>query len=341
MHSSLTQLRTTALTAIADATTAEALRQTEVDYLGRKGELTALLRGVKDLSPEGKITIGKLSNDIKQELEQAIADKATTLTQAHYARLADTEWQDPTYPGTQITRGRLHPITQFFRQAERVFSGMGFSVASGPEVEDIWHNFDAVNIPHDHPARDTQDTLYIAGNPNLALRVHTSTVQARYGSTHTPPFRIVAPGRVFRKDDFDASHSPAFHQMEGLMVDRDLSIANMKAIIEEALRELIDKNLAFRWRTSYFPFVEPGLEVDISCTVCAGNGCSACKHTGWVEVLGCGMVHPNVLQNLKIDPKVWSGFAFGFGIDRMVMMRHRIHDIRLLYENDIRFLKQF
>lgn len=337
----LATLNLDAIAAIKHADTEAVLRDVEVEFLGRKGRLTTILRGLKDLTPEEKGITGKRANDVKLELEAAIAARSSELTNARFARLATDEWVDPTSPGIPPLRGGLHPITQFIREAEQVFTELGFTIADGPEVEDDFHNFTGLNIPADHPARDAQDTLFLQNFPKLLLRTQTSTVQIRFAEKHQPPFRIIAPGKVFRKDDFDATHSPVFHQLEGLVVGPDVTLAHMKAVMETAIRRLINETAKFRFRSGYFPFVEPGLEVDMSCRVCGGPGCSACKGGGWLEVAGCGMVHPNVLRNVGIDPDKNSGFAFGFGIDRMVMMRHKITDIRLLYENDLRFLKQF
>ena len=340
MLAKLENLKTEALTAIEAAKEEAQLREIEIQFLGRKGKLTEILRGLKDLSPEEKGKVGKISNELKNELEEKISAKSNKLENAKLEKIAETEWLDPTAPGKEVKRGTLHPLTQFIHEVEKVFSGMGFTIASGPQIEDDFHNFTALNIPTDHPARDTQDTLFLENSDKL-LRTQTSSVQIRYAENHEPPFRIIASGRVFRKDDFDASHSPMFHQLEGLMVDKDISLANMKAVMEEAVRQLINPDAKFRFRTSYFPFVEPGLEMDMSCTICGGEGCSVCKKTGWIEIVGCGLVHPNVLQNVDIDPDEWSGFAFGFGIDRMVMLKHQIKDMRLLFDNDLRFLRQF
>jgi len=340
MLDKLKNLKIEVLAAIEAASEAEKLREIEIAFLGRKGKLTEILRGLKDLPAEEKGKVGKLSNEIKNEIETTIAAKFTEFETAKFNQLGETEWIDPTQPGEEAQRGTLHPLTQFIREAEKVFTGMGFTVASGPQIEDDFHNFTALNIPADHPARDSQDTLFLENSENF-LRTQTSSVQIRWMEKNKPPFRIIAPGRVFRKDDFDAGHSPMFHHLEGLVVDREISLANMKAVMEEAVRQLINPDAKFRWRTSYFPFVEPGLEVDMSCTVCGGKGCSVCKQTGWVEVVGCGLVHPKVLENVGVDSKKWSGFAFGFGWDRLVMMKHSISDIRLLFENDLRFLRQF
>ncbi|MFH1375713.1 MAG: phenylalanine--tRNA ligase subunit alpha [Patescibacteria group bacterium] len=341
MPDKLKDLEKSAIQKIDSAKNAEELRELEVQLLGRKGQLTEILRGLKDLDAKERGRVGKASNELKLKLEQKISEKADSLENAKFDALAENEWIDPTQPGIDAPRGTLHPLTQFIREAEKVFAGLGFTIATGPQIEGDFHNFTALNIPEDHPARDAQDTLFVEGENGKLLRTQTSSVQIRWMEKREPPFRIIAPGRVFRKDDFDASHSPMFHQLEGLMVDRDVSLANMKAVMEEAVRRLIDPEAKFRFRTSYFPFVEPGLEMDMSCTICGGEGCSVCKHTGWIEIVGCGLVHPNVLKNVDIDPEQWSGFAFGFGIDRMVMLRHRINDMRLLFENDLRFLRQF
>ena len=341
MIEKLKTLSTEALAKVAASTDTESLRAVELEFLGRKGRLTEILRGLKDLSGEEKGQVGKLSNEVKIEIEAAIAAKFGELEHAKFAKLAETEWIDPTQPGEKAERGTLHPLTQFIREAEKVFEKMGFAVATGPQIEDDFHTFTALNIPADHPARDAQDTLFIENSDGKLLRPQTSSVQIRWMQEHKPPFRIIAPGRVFRKDDVDASHSPMFHQLEGLVVDRDISLANMKAVMEEAVRQLINPDAKFRFRTSYFPFVEPGLEMDMSCTICSGRGCPACKKTGWIEIVGCGLVHPNVLKNVGVDATQWSGFAFGFGPDRMVMLRHEIKDLRLVFENDLRFLEQF
>ncbi|MBU1089697.1 phenylalanine--tRNA ligase subunit alpha [Patescibacteria group bacterium] len=341
MLEKLENLKTEADNAIAASANAEKLREVEVEFLGRKGKLTEILRELKNLPAEEKGKVGKASNELKIEIEAKIAAKAGELENSRFEKLAGEEWIDPTQPGIAARRGTLHPLTQFIREAEKVFTGMGFTIASGPQIEDDFHNFTALNIPADHPARDAQDTLFLADEEGKLLRTQTSSVQIRWMEERKPPFRIVAPGRVFRKDDFDASHSPMFHQLEGLVVDREISLANMKAVMEEAVKQLIAPEAKFRFRTSYFPFVEPGLEMDMSCTICGGKGCSVCKRTGWIEIVGCGLVHPNVLRNVEIDSAKWSGFAFGFGIDRMVMLRHGIKDLRLLFDNDLRFLRQF
>ena len=341
MLDKLEALKIEAEKVIIASASAEKLREIEVKFLGRKGRLTEILRELKNLPAEEKGKIGKAANELKIEIEGKIAAKTDEIENARFEKLADDEWIDPTQPGIEARRGTLHPLTKFVREAEKVFAGMGFTIASGPQIEDDFHNFTALNIPADHPARDAQDTLFLSDEAGKLLRTQTSSVQIRWMEERKPPFRIVSPGRVFRKDDFDASHSPMFHQLEGLVVDREISLANMKAVMEAAVKRLIAPKAKFRFRTSYFPFVEPGLEMDMSCTICGGEGCAVCKRTGWIEIVGCGLVHPNVLRNVEIDPAEWSGFAFGFGIDRMVMLRHGIKDLRLLFENDLRFLRQF
>jgi len=341
VETKLTNLKSDALAKIADCANAEILREIEIEFLGRKGRLTEILRGVKNLPVAEKGAVGKLSNEVKVEIADAITAKFGEFERAKFDELAESEWIDPTQPGESAERGTLHPLTKFIREAEKVFEKMGFAVATGPQIEDDFHNFTALNIPADHPARDAQDTLFLEDSDGKLLRTQTSSVQIRWMKDREPPFRIVAPGRVFRKDDFDASHSPMFHQLEGLVVDRNISLANMKAVMEEAVRQLINPDAKFRFRTSYFPFVEPGLEMDMSCTICGGKGCPVCKKTGWIEIVGCGLVHPRVLENVGVDAKKWSGFAFGFGLDRMVMLRHEIKDLRLVFDNDLRFLRQF
>lgn len=333
MLETLQNLKTEAEAAIAAAGSEAELRDAEVRFLGRSGALTEILRGLKSLPDAEKAAAGKASNEIKRGLEEQIERKSAALKEARFAQLAETEWLDPTAPGLPASRGSLHPFSQFTREVEAIFAGLGFEVATGPEVEDDFHNFTALNIPADHPARDGHDTLYLQDLPNLLLRTQTSGVQIRTMESREPPIRVIAPGRVFRKDDFDATHAPAFHQIEGLMLDRSISLANMKAVIETAVRELLGSELEFRWRAAYFPFVEPGLELDARSPKVKGGR--------WLELLGCGMVHPKVLAAAGVDAEKWNGFAFGMGLDRLVMLRHGIADIRDLYQSDLRFLRQF
>lgn len=339
MQDKLQALRQKALEAIHTAADQAAIQDLENSLLGRKGELTLLLKGIKELSAEEKKLVGRMMNELKKELEQALVDRATELQSSQYQDL-EKGFFDTSLPGRKTQVGRLHPITKFIREIEDTFLAMNFEVAEGPEIEDDYHNFSALNIPEDHPARDMQDTLWAKHIPYL-LRTHTSPVQIRYMEAHQPPIRIICPGRVFRKDDVDATHSPMFYQFEGLMVDKNTNLSHLKGILTIALRRLIHPELNIRFRSSFFPFVEPGMEVDATCMMCNGKGCSVCKQSGWLEMLGCGMVHPNVLEAVGLDPKIYQGFAFGSGIERPLMIKHKIDDIRLFYENDPRFLEQF
>ena len=309
-------------------------------YLGKQGELTLILRSLKNLPDKQRKEQGSITNEVKQELDAEI-EQAKNIFQVSGSK--SRENLDVSAPGKKIAIGHLHPLTLVRRQAEEIFQNMGFSVIEGPEVESEWYNFDALNIPKDHPARDAWDTLWLK-NGSL-LRTHTSPVQIRYMQKHHPPFRIIVPGKVFRHEATDASHDVQFYQIEGLMVGKDVSVANFRAIAQEFFQKFFNKDIKIRLRPGFFPFVEPGFEIDISCIVCKGKGCSVCKKTGWVETLGAGMVHPNVLKNSGIISNDrngrWQGFAFGIGLDRLAMMKYKIDDIRLFYSNDLRFLKQF
>jgi len=298
-----------------------------------------LLKGIKDLSVEEKKVVGKMANEMKTEIEGAIATRLQEIKQSQFSDL-EKRFFDTSLPGKKSPTGRLHPLTKFIQEIEDTFVAMNFEVAEGPEIEDDYHNFTALNIPQDHPARDMQDTLWARDIPYL-LRTHTSPVQIRYMESHQPPIRIICPGRVFRKDDVDATHSPMFHQFEGLMIDTTTNLSHLKGVLTIALRRLIHPALELRFRSSFFPFVEPGMEVDVTCVLCDGKGCAVCKQSGWLEMLGCGMVHPNVLKAVGYDPNKVQGFAFGAGIERLLMIKHKINDIRLFYENDPRFLAQF
>jgi len=320
---------------------AAGLERFRVAYLGRKkGKLNAVLRSLKDLPEVERRVVGPRANTLKQYLEQKIEEKKRELESAG---LSDGEGEriDVTAPAKRGPSGHLHPMTQLMRKAIAIFSSMGFDVASGPEVETEYYNFDALNVPKDHPARDMQDTFWL-DIPGLLLRTQTSPVQIRYMEKHKPPFRMIAPGKVFRNEATDATHEAQFYQMEGLMIGKDVSLANLKAILEVFYRNLLDdQKLKIRFRPSYFPFVEPGVETDLTCFKCRGKGCAVCKKTGWIEVMGAGMVHPKVLENAGIDSREWQGFAFGGGLDRIAMIKYGIDDIRLLYNGDLRFLKQF
>ena len=328
-----------ALQAVADAENKDALEAVRVRFLGKKGELTALLKQLQDVPVAEKPAAGQLINQAKQQLQQAI-----TLKQQQFADLAlqqalATEAIDITMPGAGQQPGSLHPITQTLQRLDQIFSQLGFATVTGPEIEDEYHNFTALNIPHDHPARAMCDTFYFADG--RLLRTHTSPVQVRTLQRDGVPLRIVAPGRVYRSDS-DLTHTPMFHQLEGLMVDEHVSFADLKGILQQFLTLFFSNDaLPVRFRASYFPFTEPSAEVDIGCVHCQGKGCRVCSHTGWLEILGCGMVHPNVLTESGIDPKRYTGFAFGLGIERLAMLYYGINDLRLFFENDLRFLQQF
>lgn len=322
------------------AETVEALEAVRVELLGRKGVLADAGKAMGKLAPEERANAGKLLNAAKQQLEAAYeAKKSVFLLAALTARL-DSEWLDLTTPAHGITPGAMHPITQIQTEIEELFVSMGFAVLDGPEVETEFHNFDALNIPPTHPARDMQDTFWLEGG-NL-LRTHTSPVQIRGMKTLPLPLRMIAPGRVFRNEEVDASHEHTFYQLEGMMIDRDVSIANLIYFMKTLLAKIFRRDdVTVRLRPGYFPFVEPGFELDIECMVCGGPGCPVCKHSGWVELLPCGLVHPNVLKFGGINSDEWGGFAFGLGLTRLVMMRYAIDDIRWINSGDLRFLKQF
>ena len=314
----------------------EALR---VRYLGKKGELTAVLRGMGALSPEERPIVGQMANEVRAEIEAALTAKVAELKEKALADQLCREKLDVTMPAAPICMGHQHPLTRAQREMEEIFIGMGFEIAEGPEVEYDYYNFQALNIPENHPARDTQDTFYITDN--ILLRSQTSPVQVRVMEQKKPPIRVISPGRVYRSDALDATHSPLFHQMEGLVVDKGITMSDLKGTLETFARKMFGEETKIRFRPHHFPFTEPSAEVDVSCFVCGGKGCRVCKGEGWIEILGAGMVHPFVLSNCGIDPEVYSGFAFGMGLERVTMTRYGIDDIRLFYENDERFLKQF
>lgn len=324
------------LTAAQDLKDLDAVR---VKYLGKKGELTAILKQMGKLSAEERPVIGQLANQVRAQIEERLEETKTNL-EAHLLdqRLA-TETLDVTMPGKRSVLGKKHPITIVLDELKEIFIGMGFDVAQGPEVELDYYNFEALNIPKDHPARDTQDTFYI--NNNVVLRTQTSPIQIRVMEKQKPPIRIIAPGRVYRSDALDATHSPLFHQVEGLVVDKNITMADLKGTLEVFVKRLYGEESVVRFRPHHFPFTEPSAELDVQCFNCHGEGCRLCKGEGWIEILGCGMVHPKVLENCGIDPEEYSGFAFGMGLERLVMRRYNIDDLRLFYENDARFLNQF
>jgi phenylalanyl-tRNA synthetase alpha chain len=325
-------------------------------YLGKKGELTLILGSLEKLPKAKRIKIGSQVNKLKDFLKIKFNQRATQIKEKIEKETEAKEWFDISLPGKRPSLGHLHPLTQVKRKIEEIFQSMGFSVIEGPEIEDEWHNFDALNIPKEHPARDLWNTFWLRQNEiknqnlnlkttaqksKLLLRTHTSPVQIRYMEENNPPLRIIVPGRIFRYEATDTSHEINFYQLEGLMVDKKVSLANFKAIIEGFFSQFFEKSVKIRLRPSYFPFVEPGVEVDISCINCQGKGCSVCSKKGWLEIMGAGMVHPNVFKAVGYNPKFWQGFAFGMGMDRLVMMKYKIDDIRLFYGGDLRFLNQF
>jgi len=320
------------------------LKDVNSKYLGKKGEITRFFSFIKNASIKDKKEFGSKLNSIKTELEILIKEKKSKLEDKIINEKLEKEKIDISIPGRKIKRGRLHPITLIRREAENIFKSMGFEIADSPEVENEWYNFDALNIPKNHPARDMWDTFWLKGGAksqkNL-LRTHTSPVQIRYMEKHLPPLRIIVSGRVYRHEATDASHDFQFIQMEALMIDKDISVANLKSILLEFFSKFFKKDMKIRLRPSFFPFTEPSFEVDISCIVCNGKGCSTCKNTGWLELAGAGMVHPNVIKNSGLNPKLWQGFALGVGLDRLAMMKYKIDDIRWFHSSDLRFLKQF
>jgi phenylalanyl-tRNA synthetase alpha chain len=339
LEQQLTELRSGALARIAAAQTAEQLENVRVEVLGRKGALARISRDMGKLPPGERAGAGKLLNAAKQEIEEAIEAREKQFDEAALRARLDAEWVDLTLPSPGPRPGRLHPLTQIQTEIEQLFVSLGFTVLDGPEVETEYHNFDALNIPSHHPARDMQDTFWLAdGN---VLRTHTSPVQVRGMEKLGPPLRMIAPGRVFRNESVDASHEHTFYQLEGMMIDRDVSVAHLVYFMKTLLASIFKREVTVRLRPGYFPFVEPGFELDIQCLICGGSGCPVCKQGGWVELLPCGLVNPNVLRMSGIDPEEWNGFAFGLGLTRLVMMRYGIDDIRLLQSGDLRFLEQF
>jgi phenylalanyl-tRNA synthetase alpha chain len=339
LEASIQELESRSLARIASAATAEELEAVRVDALGRKGALTQFSKEMGRLSPEERKRLGMALNAAKEQLEQALESRQAEFAEAALRARLDAEWVDLTLPAPGPRRGHLHPITRIQRELEDLFVSLGFAVLDGPEVETEYHNFDALNIPRDHPARDMQDTFWLEdGN---VLRTHTSPVQVRGMERLGPPLRMIAPGRVFRNESVDASHEHTFYQLEGMMVDRDVSVAHLLYFMKTLLAAIFHRDVTVRLRPGYFPFVEPGFELDIQCLICGGPGCQVCKQSGWVELLPCGLVNPNVLRMSGIDPEEWNGFAFGLGLTRLAMMRYGIDDIRQLQGGDLRFLEQF
>jgi phenylalanyl-tRNA synthetase alpha chain len=339
LDESIKELEVRSLQRIAEASSEEGLEAVRVDALGRKGPLALAGKEMGKLPPAERASFGKLLNSARQNIEQALTARNQILAEAALQKRLEAEWLDVTLPAPGARRGHLHPITRIQRELEELFSSLGFAVLDGPEVEDEYHNFDALNIPPDHPARDMQDTFWLDGG-NL-LRTHTSPVQVRGMERLGPPLRMIAPGRVFRNESVDASHEHTFYQLEGMMIDRDVSVANLLYFMKTLLTAIFHRDVTVRLRPGYFPFVEPGFELDIQCLICGGPGCPVCKQSGWVELLPCGLVNPKVLRMSGIDPEVWGGFAFGLGLTRLAMMRYGIDDIRHLQGGDLRFLEQF
>ena len=315
------------------------LEEFRLKFLGKKGEVTSILRSMGTLSQLERPKVGQEVNNLRQELENGIAHKEEKIKEKDEKQQFEAEKLDVTLPGKAPQLGNLHPLTKVYNEIVSIFIGLGFSIEEGPEVEYVKYSFEFLNIPQDHPSRDEQDTFYI--NDDIVLRPHTSPVQVRTMLKGKPPIRILSPGRVYRADDVDATHSPIFHQMEGLVVDKGITLGDLKGSLDLFAKELFGEKTRTRLRPSFFPFTEPSAELDISCSICGGEGCRVCKGTGWIEILGSGMVNPKVINNCGIDPDVYSGFAFGMGLDRIANMKYGITDIRLLYENDVRFLKQF
>ncbi len=339
MKEKLQQIKVSVEDLLKNASGLETLEEIRIKYLGKKGELTSVLKGMGQLSAEERPVIGALANEIRDFLNNEIDMKKTELLAELQNKQLKEEVIDVTMPGKTPDIGSLHPFTKTLNEFKEIFIGLGFEVAEGPEVETDYYNFEALNIPKNHPARDTQDTFYI--EDNIVLRTQTSPMQVRVMENKKPPIRIIAPGIVYRSDASDATHSPVFHQIEGLVVDKGITMADLKGTLESCMKSLYGEDCKVRFRPHHFPFTEPSAELDVACFVCGGEGCRVCKGEGWIEVLGCGMVHPKVLANCGIDPEVYSGFAFGIGLERMVMRKYGIDDIRLFYENDLKFLKQF
>lgn len=339
MKEKLESLKLEAKAKIEEATSSKDISELRVFYLGKKGEITSLMKGMGNLTPEERPKFGQMVNEARNFVEDILKAKTDEISKKELFEKLEKEKIDVTMPSKFVKGGNLHPLTKTLNEIYDIFIGMGFSIVDGPEVELDYYNFEALNLPKDHPARDTQDTFYI--NDNVVLRTQTSPVQVRTMEKTKPPIRIISPGRVYRSDAVDATHSPVFHQIEGLVVDKGITMANLKGTLETVLKKMYGSETKLRFRPHHFPFTEPSAEVDISCFVCGGKGCSVCKGEGFIEVLGCGMVHPKVLEVCGIDPDVYSGFAFGIGLERTVMGKYDIDDLRLFYENDIRFLKQF
>ena len=339
MKEQLEKIKSEALAKIDASDALEKLNEIRVAYLGKKGELTTVLKSMKDVAPEERPKVGQMVNEVRALIEERLEETKTALARKAREEQMKREVIDVTLPAKKANTGHKHPNTIALEEVERIFVGMGYEVVEGPEVEYDLYNFEKLNIPKGHPARDEQDTFYI--NDSILLRSQTSPVQARVMEKQKPPIRMIAPGRVFRSDEVDATHSPSFHQIEGLVIDKHITFADLKGTLAEFARELFGEDTKVKFRPHHFPFTEPSAEVDVSCFKCGGKGCRFCKGSGWIEILGCGMVHPHVLEMCGIDPEEYTGFAFGVGLERIALLKYEIDNMRLLYENDIRFLKQF
>ena len=339
MKEKLQKIREHAMAEIENSDGLAKLNDVRVSILGKKGELTAVLKGMKDVAPEDRPKVGQWVNETREAIEAKLEETKKKLEAAELEHRLEHEVIDVTLPAKKNRVGHTHPNTMVLEEVERIFTGMGYEVVEGPEVEYDYYNFEALNIPANHPAKDEQDTFYITDK--ILLRTQTSPVQVRVMENKKPPIRMIAPGRVFRSDEVDATHSPSFHQIEGLVIDKNITFADLKGTLEEFAKELFGPETKTKFRPHHFPFTEPSAEVDVSCFKCGGKGCRFCKGSGWIEILGCGMVHPHVLEMCGIDPEEYTGFAFGVGLERIALLKYEIDDMRLLYENDIRFLKQF
>lgn len=339
MRDQLEKIKSEALSRIEVSDALEKLNDIRVAYLGKKGELTSVLKSMKDVAPEDRPKVGQMVNEVRELIEERLEETKAALAKKAREEQLKREVIDVTLPAKKANTGHKHPNTIALEEVERIFVGMGYEVVEGPEVEYDKYNFEKLNIPAGHPARDEQDTFYI--NDSILLRSQTSPVQARVMEKQKPPIRMIAPGRVFRSDEVDATHSPSFHQIEGLVIDKHITFSDLKGTLAEFARELFGEDTKVKFRPHHFPFTEPSAEVDVSCFKCGGKGCRFCKGSGWIEILGCGMVHPHVLEMCGIDPEEYTGFAFGVGLERIALLKYEIDDMRLLYENDIRFLKQF
>ncbi len=341
MKDRLLEVKAKALESFGKVKDLKELDEARVRVLGKKSELTALMKGMGKLSKEERPAIGQLANEVRTAIEKELENKRTQFEEQAVAAKLKKEKIDVTMPGKKSSLGHIHPMNTVIEDIKNIFIGMGYEIAEGPEIEDAYYNFTALNIPKGHTARDEQDTFYVEGEGEFLLRTQTSPMQIRVMEQRKSPIRIIAPGRVYRSDDVDATHSPIFHQLEGLVVDKGITMGDLKGALEVFAKQLFGEDTKVRFRPHHFPFTEPSAEMDATCFACGGKGCRVCKDSGWIEMLGCGMVHPKVLERCGIDPKVYSGFAFGMGLERVTMQRYGINDLRLLFENDVKFLKQF